>query len=167
MQRNSWSNNSGHLLRFFSGLVPPCSFSLFSSSVRRSLPGHAQTRTSKVLRPKTRPLEEEEKEEEEQVWEKEQVEEISAAVGSRTHSAVSRVRMVRIGRLFIPPMHELLHMNRNRMVLKSEPSWKTQKKSMRDTELLGACSVLLLVRSCYQSVTSSWGGGTFFNDNPD
>lgn len=45
-----------HILRFFSGLFPSCSFSLFSSSVLRSLPGHAHTRTSKVLRPKTRPL---------------------------------------------------------------------------------------------------------------
>lgn len=45
-----------HLLRFLVSLVPFCSFALFSSSVLRSLPGHAQTRTSKLLRPKTRPL---------------------------------------------------------------------------------------------------------------
>lgn len=143
---------NGHLLRFFGGLVPSCSFSLFSSSVRLSLPGHAQTRTSKVLRPKTRPLEEEE----EQVGEMEQVEEVLAAVWSSTHSAVSRVRMVRMGRLFMPPMHELLHMKRNRMVLISEPSWNTQEKgslySMRDAVVPRACSVSLLVTSRYQSI---------------
>lgn len=122
----------GHLLLFFSGLFPACSFSLFSSSVFRSLPGHAHTRTSKVRRPKTRPLEEEE---EEEVGEMEQGEKVYvgwAAVwscsssSSRTHSAVSRVRMVRMGRRFIPPMHELLHMKRKRIVLISEPSCNTQ-----------------------------------------
>lgn len=120
----------GHLLLFFSGLFPACSFSLFSSSVFRSLPGHAHTRTSKLLRPKTRPLEEEE---EEEVGDMEQGEKVSvgwAAVwscsSSRTHSAVSRVRMVRMGRRFIPPMHELLHMKRSRIVLISEPSCNTQ-----------------------------------------
>lgn len=45
-----------HILRFLVSLVPFCSFALFSSSVLRSLPGQAQTRTSKLLRPKTRPL---------------------------------------------------------------------------------------------------------------
>ena len=36
--------------------MPFCILVLFSSSVLRSLPGHAQTRTSKHLRPKTSPL---------------------------------------------------------------------------------------------------------------
>lgn len=118
-RRSQRQSASGHLLRFFRGLVPFCCLSVLSSSVRRSLPGHAHTRTSKVLRPKTRPLGKEE--EEERVGETE-VAKVWAAVRNRTHSAVSRVRMVRMGRRFIPPMHELLHMNRRRMVLISEPS---------------------------------------------
>lgn len=36
--------------------MPFCVLALFCSSVFRSLPGHAQTRTSKHLRPKTTPL---------------------------------------------------------------------------------------------------------------
>lgn len=50
----------------------------------------------------------------------------SCSSSSRTHSAVSRVRMVRMGRRFMPPMHELLHMKRSKIVLISEPSCNTQ-----------------------------------------
>jgi len=41
---------------------------------------------------------------------------------SSTYSGVSRVRMVRIGLRFMPPMQELLHMKLNRIVVISEPN---------------------------------------------
>lgn len=49
-----------------------------------------------------------------------------------TYSGVSRVRMVRMGRRFMPPMQELLHMKLRRIVVLSEPSWNTkwQNKTM-------------------------------------
>lgn len=105
---------------------------LFASSVLRSLPGHAQTRTSKHLRPKTIPLGRRRRRRglswKNQGTLKNKNTHITQIISyplprrSLTHSGVSRVKMVRMGRRFMPPMHELLHIKLRRMVVISEPS---------------------------------------------
>lgn len=48
-----------------------------------------------------------------------------------TYSGVSRVRMVRIGLRFIPPMQELLHMKLSRIVVISEPNWNRKSINIK------------------------------------
>lgn len=46
---------------------------------------------------------------------------------SKTYSLVSRVMMMRMGLLFMPPTQLLLHMKLYRMVVNSVPTYNTRK----------------------------------------
>lgn len=121
---------SHYLRRFVPSLlfVPSvtCCLRMLSSSALRSLPGQAQIRASKQRRPSTWPLE----------TKVIMLRGCMAFKSSRDHivkrqwtySLVSRVTIMRIGRLFIPPTQLELHIKLYRIVVNSVPtcSEKTQ-----------------------------------------
>lgn len=103
----------------------------FSSSVLRSRPGQAHTRTSKQRRPKTCPLmssSEQTPVVNIQGQIRDGVDEISMTGQSGTHSCVSSVIMVSIGRRFMPPMQLLLHIKFSKTVVPSEPSCREKEE---------------------------------------
>lgn len=113
---NEFSHTDTNLLRLvvegvLLAVLVSWSFLKLLSSVFLSLPGHAQTRTSKDLRPSIWPLQDKSKS---RFYDllcphtnaiHEQRNETST-----TYSWVSRVMIVRMGRRFMPPMQLLLHM---------------------------------------------------------
>ncbi len=119
-----------NLLRLLAeGVLPKVlvswSFLKLLSSVFLSLPGHAHTRTSKDLRPSNRPLQDKSKSRFDDPWYP-HWNTIHEQRNQRwtTHSWVSRLMIVRMGRRFIPPMQLLLHIKLYNTVVNSAPSCK-------------------------------------------